>query len=87
MSLRYAGTCHVCGGAVAAGETAFYDQSTRRITCSTMACADADGLTRDGWVGSPASGHWAPALSDRRIGSGYVRDPGEDMADRWNESH
>lgn len=69
MALRYAGTCHVCGSRVAAGQTGYYDQTTRDITCSAMTCAQVDGLTRDEWHGSPTTGAWLPVLSDRRIGA------------------
>lgn len=40
-----------------------------------LPCADTIDARPDG----------DPTLSDRRLGDGYVRDPGEDMADRWNE--
>jgi hypothetical protein len=92
MALKYAGTCKVCGRAIPAGETAFYDPAARSTTCADMACAKADGLTHQVWHGSPVSGRWVDALSEHRMGSGHrpdvtVRDPGEDMADRWNETH
>jgi hypothetical protein len=86
MTLKYAATCHVCGEAVAAGEVGYYDYATRQVTCTAIPCADADGLTRQVWHGSPVSGRYVSALADRRIGSGFVRDPGEDAADRWLES-
>lgn len=86
MALRFAGVCKVCGCVVPAGVTAFYDYSARSVTCSALACCEADGLTREVWVGSPVSGGWSTATAGSRLGEGYVRDPGEDMADRWGES-
>src|SRR3982751_4825772 len=85
MALRYAAPCKVCTRTIPAGETAFYDYAARTATCHGVACAEADGLTRDEWHGSPTSGRWAQTLSAHRMGGGYVRDPGEDAADRWNE--
>jgi len=87
LALKYAAPCKVCARTIPAGETAFYDYATRTATCNDMACCEVDGLTREVWHGSPVSGRWVPAVSDRRMGTGYVRDPGEDMADRWNETH
>ncbi len=86
LTLRYPAPCKVCGRTVATGEPAFYDYAARSATCDALACCDADGLTREVWHGSPVSGCYATARSDRRLGAGYVRDPGEDMADRWGES-
>ena len=85
LPLRYAATCKVCGRTIPVGESAFYDYAAKAVTCSDMPCCEADGLTREVWVGSPMSGHWAPQRTGvRLIGSG-LRDPGEDAADRWSE--
>lgn len=74
MNLRYAGTCKVCGATVAKGERGFYDRASRRITCSQINCAKADGLTEKVWAGSPVSGKFVDTLSNRRIGQPYVAD-------------
>lgn len=87
LALRYAAPCKVCGRTIPAGETAFYDYAARTATCADTACAERDGLTREVWHGSPVSGRYVSALSERRLGAGFVRDPGEDMADRWSETH
>jgi len=87
MALKYAGTCKVCGRAIPTGETAFYDYAAQTTTCPDLACCKVDGLTHDEWHGSPVSGRWVPTVSDARTGTGYVRDPGEDAADRWTETH
>jgi hypothetical protein len=91
MTLKYPGTCKVCAAPIPAGETGYYDPATRTVTCYDLACCEADGLTRQEWNGSPVSGRWITVRSERRIGRGHasepVRDPGEDMADRWNETH
>lgn len=90
MALKYAGTCSVCGERVPVGVTAFYSPADRSVTCSSIPCAKARGLTRQEWVGSPVSGAWVDVLADGalfRPAGDPVRDPGEDMADRWNESH
>ncbi|MGB9378443.1 MAG: nuclease-related domain-containing protein [Mycobacteriales bacterium] len=43
--LRYAGKCHICTSALAAGTPAFYDRTTRKVTC--LACAEgADVATK-----------------------------------------
>ncbi|WP_315093506.1 nuclease-related domain-containing protein [uncultured Cellulomonas sp.] len=39
MRLRYAGTCRVCGAALAAGVTAVYDRATKTVACVTCASA------------------------------------------------
>lgn len=72
MSLKFAGVCKVCGSTVPAGESAFWDSATRKITCHALECCEADGLTRSEWRGSPVSGAFITVRSDRRIGSGYA---------------
>lgn len=85
LECKFDGTCKVCGRTIPAGEHAFWDCVARTVTCNNLECCKADGLTRDVWHGSPVSGSWQPTVAASRIGGGYVRDPGEDMADRWNE--
>jgi hypothetical protein len=75
MNLKYAGTCKVCGSAVAAGDYAFYDAAARTITCDTMACCEADGLHTQEWSGSPVSGRYVTVRAARRIGSPYTPTP------------
>ena len=70
MSLRYAGTCKVCGSSLAAGALAFWDAGARTVTCERIDCAAADGLTTN----EPLSGPWdkrtdTRVLADHRIGS------------------
>ncbi len=69
MELRYAGTCKVCGAAIAAGARGYWDQAAKTVTCARIDCADADGLTRN----EPLTGPWdrrtdTRVLADRRIG-------------------
>lgn len=68
MDLRYAGTCQVCGKTLPAGTRAFYDPADRSVTCTDLVCADAVGLTKEEWRGSPISGGYVTVLSDTRIG-------------------
>lgn len=72
MNLKYAGTCKVCGQTVTKGDRGFYDRATRKVTCSKIDCAKADGLTEKVWKGSPISGKFVDTLSIRRIGAAYV---------------
>jgi hypothetical protein len=55
MNLRYAGTCKVCAQSLPAGTNAYWDASARTVTCSAIACAQADGLTQvtERWAGNP----------------------------------
>ena len=87
LALRYPAQCKVCRRMIPVGEHAFYDYGRRTATCHDMPCCEADGLTSDEWHGSPVSGRYVPARRESRIGAGYVRDPGEDAADRWAEAH
>jgi hypothetical protein len=88
MSLRYAGTCKVCGSSLAAGTLAFWDAGTRTVTCDAIDCAAADGLTTN----KPLTGPWdtrtdTRVLADHRIGSaapvGHVA-PKRFIATRFN---
>lgn len=52
LKLRRAGVCAVCGRDLQAGETAWWDSTAKRVTCSdchelAVAGADADGATPD----------------------------------------
>ena len=72
MELRYAGTCKVCGGAVAKGALAFYDSVARTVTCHGIECCDKDGLTTI----ESLSGPWdkrtdTRVRTERRIGDSY----------------
>lgn len=70
LTVKYAGTCKVCGAAVPVGARAFYDAGARTLTCATLPCAKADGLTRSKWSGSPVSGQWCDTYAEYRIGEG-----------------
>lgn len=70
MNLRYAGECKVCGSRIAAGETAYWDASARTVTCESLDCCEADGLT----TVKPLTGPWDKRTDlrerrDRRIGA------------------
>ena len=70
MSLRYAGTCKVCGCSLEAGALAFWDTAARTVTCDAIDCAERDGLATN----KPLTGPWdkrtnTRVLADRRIGS------------------
>jgi hypothetical protein len=54
MSLRYAGSCKVCGSRIAAGETAYWDAGAKTVTCHAISCCEADGLTTN----KPLTGPW-----------------------------
>lgn len=76
MNLRYAGKCKVCGEPVAAGARGFYDSAARTVTCTAIACADADGLTTN----KPLTGPWdtrtdTRVLAESRIGEPAPVDP------------
>lgn len=75
LTLHYPATCHVCGTALPAGAVGFWDPATRNTTCTNIACAEADGLTRQEWAGSPISGRWVTTLNDHRVGAGVARQP------------
>lgn len=57
MRLRYAGTCRVCGAAIAAGAPAVYERATRTVRC--LECAEpaaAAGHADDGSAAPIESG-------------------------------
>jgi len=68
LTLRYAGSCKVCGAELPAGSFAFCDAATRAVTCERIECAEADGLTRQEWSGSPVSGQFVRVRVERRVG-------------------
>lgn len=72
MTARYAGRCKACAAHITPGDAMAH---AGRGQSYCLPCADTIDARPDG----------DPTLSDRRLGDGYVRDPGEDMADRWNE--
>jgi hypothetical protein len=69
MDLRYAGTCKVCGARIGTGERGYWDTGARTVTCSALACCEADGLTTQEWSGSPVSGQFVVVRSEHRVGS------------------
>ena len=64
MSLRYAGTCKVCGCPLPAGALAFWDAGARTVTCERIDCAAADGLTTN----KPLTGPWDQRARTKRGG-------------------
>jgi len=66
MDLRYAGTCKVCGAALPAGARAYWDASARTVTCWSLACCEADGLTTRQCHG-PAG--WVTERLPQRVGA------------------
>jgi hypothetical protein len=70
MSLRYAGTCKVCGTTVPAGAQGFYDANARTVTCHGIDCCEVDGLTTT----SSLTGPWDKRTdlrvrTDHRVGA------------------
>lgn len=68
MDLKYPGTC-TAGEELPAGARAFWDPRDRSTTCTDLAHAEAAGLTRSVWSGSPTSGRWVETLTDTRLAS------------------
>ena len=66
MDLRRPGTC-TAGEELPAGTRAFWDPQDQTVTCAYLEHAQAAGLTREVWHGSPVSGRWVRVLSDRRL--------------------
>ena len=52
MRLRYAGTCRVCGIALASGVDAVYERSSKSVRC--IECVPVDSTPRAGTAGSSA---------------------------------
>ena len=74
MNLRYAGQCKVCGGRIAASESAYWDASARTVTCHAMACCEVDGLTTVKLPTGPWDHHNGITVrADHRIGSAAPR--------------
>jgi len=71
MDLRYPGVCKVCGKKVPAGERAFYDADSKKITCWDLECCVADNLTEQVWSGSPVDGQFVPQRMERRLGEPF----------------
>lgn len=84
MPLRFAGTCKVCGEAIAKGDLAYWDASARTVTCESLDCCEADGLTTN----KPLTGPWDKRTdirerTDYRIGSAAPTSP-RVIATRFN---
>jgi hypothetical protein len=73
--VKYAGQCACCGAEIKAGQMADYYPIGTIAGRSTAAIAHMGGL--EGKSGTCTA----------NIRAEYVRDPGEDAADRWNELH
>ena len=69
MDLRYAGTCKVCGSTLPAGARAYWDAAARTVTCWSLSCCEADGLTTRECHG-PAG--WVTERSPERVGASVV---------------
>jgi hypothetical protein len=65
MHLHYAGICKVCGEKLPAGSHAFWDVAAKTVTCDSLDCAEADGLTTN----EPLTGPW-DKRSDTRVLTG-----------------
>lgn len=86
LAVKFAGECSRCGRPIEKGTRAIYYYGSKSLTCSAIPCARAAGFTTQVWTGSPVSGSWVDSLTEyQAAASEPVRDPGEDMADRWNE--
>ena len=77
IAVKYAGPCACCGATINAGELADYYPAGTIASRTTPAIAHIGGL----------DGTSARCASEIRTGTEFVRDPGEDTADRWNETH
>lgn len=79
ITLRRDGRCERCGEVVPAGGRAWYTGRVWhvRAECPAVPTEERDALRRGE---RPAPRPTAPV-------SGAVRDPGEDAADRWSETH
>ena len=76
MAVKYAGTCHCCGGAIKTGELATYYPPGTIANQTKGVIAHIGGLDGN-------SARCAANIKSARD-PGYV-DPGELAADRWNE--
>ncbi len=72
ITVKFKGQCHCCGATIYAGEIADYYPALKAI-------AHMGGL--EGTSGRCSANIKTSMTAD------YVRDPGEDAADRWNEQH
>lgn len=95
MDLKYAGRCQVCHATLPVGTRAFYDPRDRSVTCTSIECAKAAGITKQEWHGSPVSGNWVDVLSETRLGTqvqhaewtddDYAR--GHSATQTWKQRH
>jgi hypothetical protein len=81
MVVKYAGPCACCGAIIAAGTWATYYPAGTIASRTTGAIAHVGGL--DGNSGT-CTANIRRELENREQ---VIRDPGEDAADRWNETH
>lgn len=66
MRLRYAGTCHLCGAALPAGEPAVYERVARRVRCvSCPATPGEDRAPEAGTAGASARREYDRRKSNR----------------------
>lgn len=77
ITVKYAGACACCGATIKAGETATYYPVGTIAGMSTAAIAHVGGL----------DGNSARCAGEIKNRAEFIRDPGEDAADRWNETH
>lgn len=77
ITVKYAGPCACCGATINAGEMADYFPVGTIASRTTPAIAHMGGL----------DGNSARCANNIRTSAEIVRDPGEDAADRWNETH
>lgn len=83
MFAKFNGVCETCDGRVARGSRGVYDTKARRF--HHFACAVDSGLVEpDNTPEKAADARKAPVTVEPA--RSYVRDPGEDDADRWQES-
>jgi hypothetical protein len=75
IAVKYSGECLCCGATIKAGEMADYYPVGTIASRTTPAIAHVGGL----------DGNSARCSANLR--QDFVRDPGEDAADRWNETH
>ena len=54
IQLRRRGRCHSCRTELWAGDTAYYDDAARRVTCRSCAMGDRPTLPFDGRRATPA---------------------------------
>jgi hypothetical protein len=84
MTARYAGHCKSCAATITPGDAIAH---AGRGVAYCLPCADVRDPRPT--ARKPRRGEITPTddAMGRSERSFMVRDPGEDMADRWNESH